>query len=51
MYYVVLLCILLFIFIFIGGALLGLVGIVLGAILAFMVTAGLAVLLAYLGIG
>ena len=51
MYYVVLLCILLFIFVFIGGALLGLAGIVIGAILAFMVTAGLAVLLAYLGIG
>ena len=51
MYYVVLLCILLFIFIFIGGALLGPVGIILGGILAFMVTAGLAVLLAYLGIG
>ena len=51
MYYVVLLCILLFIFIFIGGAFLGLVGIILGAVLAFMVTAGLAVLLAYLGIG
>jgi hypothetical protein len=50
MYYV-LICILLFVFIFIGGAYLGLVGIVIGAILAFLVTAGLAVLLAYLGIG
>ncbi len=50
MYYV-LTCILLFIFIFIGGAYLGLVGIVVGAILAFIVVAGLAVLLAYLGIG
>ena len=51
MLYIVLLCILLFIFIFIGGAYLGLVGIVVGAILAFIVVAGLAVLLAYLGIG
>lgn len=50
MYYV-LICILLFVFIFIGGAYLGLAGIVIGAILAFLVTAGLAVLLAYLGIG
>lgn len=50
MYYV-LICILLFVFIFIGGAYLGLVGIVIGAVLAFLVTAGLAVLLAYLGIG
>ena len=51
MLYIVLLCILLFIFIFIGGAILGWVGIIIGGILAFMVTAGLAVLLAYLGIG
>lgn len=51
MLYIVLLCILLFIFIFVGGAVLGWVGIILGGILAFMATAGLAVLLAYLGIG
>lgn len=51
MFYIILLCILLFIFIFVGGALLGWVGIILGGIIAFMVTAGLAVLLAYLGIG
>ena len=51
MLYIVLLCITLFIFIFIGGAILGWVGIIIGGILAFMVTAGLAVLLAYLGIG
>ena len=50
MYYVML-CILLFVFIFVGGAFLGSIGIILGGILAFMVTAGLAVLLAYLGIG
>lgn len=42
---------LLFIFIFIGGALLGWIGIILGGVIAFIVVAGLAVLLAYLGIG
>jgi hypothetical protein len=51
MLYIVLLCILVFIFVFVGGAFLGSVGIILGGVLAFMVTAGLAVLLAYLGIG
>lgn len=50
MYYV-LTCILLFIFIFIGGAYLGLVGVIVGGVLAFIAVAGLAVLLAYLGIG
>jgi hypothetical protein len=50
MYYV-LTFILLFIFIFIGGAYLGLVGVIVGGVLAFIVVAGLAVLLAYLGIG
>jgi hypothetical protein len=50
MWYIVLLCILLFIFIFAGGALLGSVGIIVGGILAFMVTAGLALVLVYLGI-
>lgn len=34
-----------------GGIFFGTAGILLGAILAFMVTLGLAVLLAYLGIG
>gem|GEM_PF-2522106 len=50
MYYVIFF-ILLALGIFFGGAFLGNVGIFLGAILAFILTAGLAVLLAYLGIG
>ena len=50
MYYV-LFFILLIIFVLLGGAILGSVGVLIGAILAFMVTLGLAVLLAYLGVG
>ncbi len=50
MYYV-LFFILLIIFVLIGGAFFGTIGVVIGAIAAFMVTLGLAVLLAYLGIG
>ena len=50
MYYA-LFFILLIIFVLLGGAFFGTIGVLLGAIVAFMATLGLAVLLAYLGVG
>lgn len=50
MYYA-LFFVLLAIFVFIGGAFLGPLGVFIGCVAAFIVTLGLAVLLAYLGVG
>ncbi len=50
MYYA-LFFILLAIFAFIGGAFLGAIGVLIGCVAAFIVTLGLAVLLAYSGVG
>jgi hypothetical protein len=40
-----------FIFCLLGGALLGPIGVGIGAVMAFVLVLGLAVLLAYLGVG